>query len=165
MRDKRQCVIINAMPIAFRRLLVAALLYAIVFSVLALFHDYPQLRAHLQKVRQHNSIAEQRQWLQLFYFVNEAGSGIKFFFSSNEKYMYHYPSPSHVLASRKAQALKGNWKMQMLVAHMHRNGEFAPKDLEESLRWLYLAREHAPSEKEAQAVEKIIKQVNAAATQ
>ena len=142
------------------RSLAAAILYGSILALLGTVHDYPQLRAHLQKVRVHDATAERRQWLTLFYLVNEAGSGMKYFMSGNERYMVHYPSPSHLLAGRKARALAGEWEMQMQVARMYYFGEFAPQDLAESLHWLYLAHDNAPSPEQAKVVAELISQIS-----
>lgn len=97
----------RARPASFlRRLLRAALIYGVTLALLGAIHDYPQLRAHLHKSRTHDPIAEKRQWLALFYFVNEAGSGLKFLFTGDEKHMAHFPSPSHIAAARRAKALR-----------------------------------------------------------
>lgn len=147
------------MRAACYRLFIAALVYALVFSALAALHDYPQLRRHMHKVRLHDPIAEQRQWLGLFYLVNEAGSGIKFFLTGNERYMAHYPSASHLLAARTARALGGDRDAQLLLARMYYRGESAPRDLAASLQWLRAARDSTASEAQRQEIGGIIERV------
>jgi len=115
------------------RLTVAVVLYLLLVGVFSLLHDYPQFRAQLNTLRQHNVVAKERLWLNVFYFINEAGSGLKFLLTANEKHMRHYPSPSHILAARLARAANGGWEDRMLVARMYYHGEYAPQNKEESL--------------------------------
>ncbi|MCH9704751.1 MAG: hypothetical protein K0U15_01320 [Proteobacteria bacterium] len=84
----------------------AVLIYSAIFLFLSALHDYPRVRTQMHKVRLHDTIAERRQWLTFFYFVNEAGSGIKFMLTGNERYFAYFPSPSHLQAARLARALR-----------------------------------------------------------
>ena len=145
-----------------RRFFAAALIYGTMFAALGALHDYPQLRKQMHKVRMHDAVAERRQWLVLFYLVNEAGSGIKFLFTGNERYMAHYPSPSHILAARTARAEGGNFDMQIEVARMHFFGQFAPRDMDRSMYWLERAEKIAATPAQTQRVAKLLEEVTTA---
>ena len=132
---------------ALNRLAFAGIIYALLISVFSSLHDYPQFRAQLQKLRDRDSISEERLWLNTFYFINEAGSGLKFFLTADEKHMRYYPSPSHILAARRGRAKNGNWEAQILVSRMYYFGDNAPRDIKESLFWLRAAHETAPPER------------------
>lgn len=147
----------------WKRFFLAAIIYTSTALVLLYMHDYPQFRAQLQKLRWHDPIAEKRQWLNTFYFINEAGSGIKFFLTGNEKHMAHFPSPSHLLASRQAKALAGDWEMQVAVARMYYFGEFIDKNHHEALRWLQIAYQNSPPS-EQENLTAIIQEVTAEMT-
>lgn len=143
----------------FFRLLMAVMIYTGIIAALSALHDYPQLRGQINKVRLHDREAEKRQWLMLFYLFNEAGSGLRYFLTGNERHLAHYPSPSHLFAARKKRARAGDWEMQMEVARMHYLGNGAPRDLAETLRWLHIARDNAPSEAHEKFVSEIIAQI------
>lgn len=150
------------MPVFFRRFLAAALIYGLVFSFLATLHDYPQLRYQLHKTRLHDPATEKRQWLLFFYLINEAGSGLKFLLTGDERHMAYFPSASHILAAREAKALGGDFHMQIKVAKMHFRGEKTPRNLQKSLYWLRLARDTAPTPQQAQLAAQLLERVSAA---
>ena len=83
-------------PRPFLRGCFAALIYLGIVLIFGALHDYPQFRAHIQQVREHREVAERRQWLNLFYFINEAGSGIKYTMTGNRRHMRHYPTTEYL---------------------------------------------------------------------
>ena len=127
-----------------RRALSAVVIYAAVVWVLASVHDYPQFLGQLHQFRLGGEIAARRPWLNLFYFINEAGSGIKFLLTGNERHMRFYPSPGHLFASRLARAAGGDWRMQYDVGRMYFVGQGTEIDRREGMFWLRLALDNAP---------------------
>lgn len=140
---------------------MALLIYSCLFGFFGILHDYPQLRQQMKKVRQHDPIAERRQWLTFFYLINEAGSGLKFLLTGNEKYMRDYPSHRYLLAQRTAQAQQGDWQVQMQVARMYYEGTGSERNLQQCLHWLYVARDHAATAQQRQITEEAIAFVEA----
>ena len=128
-----------------RKFITALAFYVLFASILAVLHDYPQSFGILETSRHDKETAKRQRWLSLLYFLNEAGSGIKFLFTGNERYMVYYPSPSHIVANRLAHAQKGNWRAQLKLGKMYLSGEFVPVDIQESLTWLQLAKNNAPA--------------------
>ena len=105
-------------------LTVAALSGA--FLILDAVHDYPQTRLYINNLRNDDSTTKQRPWLLGFYFLNEAGSGLKFLITGKEKHMAHYPSPTHIVAARleKAETAIGRrnyyWQKCIITVNMCR---------------------------------------------
>ncbi len=88
---------------AKRMLRAAVVLAGVVFAV-ASVHDYPATRRQLDLIRTGDEIAQKRPWIVVFFFLNEAGNGVKFFLTGNEKHMAHYPSDSYMeMRRRRAQ--------------------------------------------------------------
>lgn len=137
------------------RLTVASAMYLLLIWVFSSLHDYPQFREQQQKLRKHDLIAQERPWLNLFYFVNEAGSGLKFILTGDEKHMQHFPSPSHILAARQARAASGDWRARLQLSRMYYFGEYAPQDHEMALYWLRAAHEAAAPERRGEIQELI----------
>lgn len=137
-------------PRYFSRAVAAVAVYLIVVGIFSLLHDYPQFRSKLQQRRDGDVVVLQRPWLNIFYFINEAGSGIKFLLSGDEKHMRHYPSPSHLLAAREGRASNGDWQAQLALFHMYYVGNMAPQDREQAMYWLQEAQKNAPPQQQAE---------------
>ena len=146
----------------FFRFNVALFFYGLFFTALGVLHDYPQLRKNLHDLRHYDQRVAERQWLGLFYLVNEAGSGLKFLLTGDEYHLQHYPSPSHLLAARTARANNGDWQAQLQLARMHFAGEHTAKDNDQSLYWLQQAKLNAPAAQGVK-IDTLIKQVSRAA--
>ena len=128
-------------------LTVAALSGA--FLILDAVHDYPQTRLYINNLRNDDSTTKQRPWLLGFYFLNEAGSGLKFLITGKEKHMAHYPSPTHIVAARLEKAENGDWQAQLLLAKMYHNGQYVPQSSGKTLYWLNASLQTAPPEQQA----------------
>ncbi len=126
------------------RALLAVFSCATAGTILLNLHDYPQTLNFAVKAMRGDEGAQTRRWRGIFYFFNEAGSGIKFFVTGNEKYMAHFPSPSHIVASRTARAEGGDWQAQILLAQMYQNGEWVKQDDKKSRQWQTRARQTMP---------------------
>lgn len=90
------------------RLIVASLSLAGVLLAAAVAHDYPVTRRQIDLIRSGDQNATERPWIAVFFFFNEAGSGLKYLLTGNEKHMRHYPTTAFIkekrLARRKAAA-------------------------------------------------------------
>lgn len=140
---------------------VALFFYGLVFTFFGAIHDYPQLRNIFADLRVYDERVSQRQWLGLFYFANEAGSGIKFFLTGDEYYLRHYPSSSHLLAARLTRAKSDDWQTQLQLAQMYLTGTHTAKDNNSGLYWLRQAKANAPDTDTEEKIELLIKKVAA----
>ena len=136
-----------------KRMLRAAVVLAGVLGAVAFVHDYPATRNQIDLIRSGEPEAAQRPWLAVFFFLNEAGNGLKFFLTGNEKHMRHYPSGSHLLARREARAKNGGWRAQMELARRYYSGDGAPKDEAAAALWLRRAHQNAPPKHQPQIAE------------
>ncbi len=84
-----------------KRCVSTAFMFLLFTYILASIHDYPLTRQQINKIRIGDPVAVKRQWLQFFYFINEAGSGIKYKISGNPKHMRHYPSLEYLEQQQK----------------------------------------------------------------
>ena len=141
-----------------RRMCRAAVVLSGVLFATASVHDYPTTRRQIDLIRTGDSIAVQKPWIAVFFFLNEFGSGLKFFLTGNEKYMGHYPSASHLHAMHVARAENGGWEAQVEVARRYYFGEGAPQDGDAAMLWLRRALDNAPAANRPQ-IEKIIRGV------
>ena len=99
------------------RLLMAAAALAGAASALNVSHDFQLTRHRFEKMRQGDDETLRRPWLTRFFFINEAGSGLRYMLTGNPRHLEHYPSPRHILADRMARAREtGDWKIHMRVA-------------------------------------------------
>ncbi len=131
---------------ALRVFMAVAALSGVLFSVAAV-HDYPATRNQINLIRAGDTEAARRPWIAMFYFINEAGSGVKFFITGNEKHMRHYPSVSHLQARRTARADAGDWRAQSSLARGFYYGENGQeRDAAAALHWLLRALQTAPEE-------------------
>lgn len=123
-------------------------MFALAVSVLVLLHvhDYPQTIHYYESAARGENARQFPRWRVVFSFFNEAGSGLKFLATNNEKYMIHFPSPSHIVASRTARAESGDWRAQMLMARMYARGEWVYMNKAESDKWLARAMTTMPEE-------------------
>ena len=78
-----------------RMILASMILSGVVFS-LASVHDYRITRNQISKIRAGDEIAVQRPWIAVFFFFNEAGSGMKYWLTGNRKHMRHYPHAEYL---------------------------------------------------------------------
>ncbi|MGI9297250.1 MAG: hypothetical protein ACR2QC_05045, partial [Gammaproteobacteria bacterium] len=88
------------------RMLIASFALSGVLLTLGFAHDYPLTRRQIDLIRGGDSIAAARPWIATFYFLNEAGDGIKYMLTGDEKYMRHYPSAAYLWERRIARAKK-----------------------------------------------------------
>lgn len=139
-------------PAAGVRRLLLALAAAVGFTiVLASVHDYPRTRAQLSML----SRGETTSHAALFYFLNEAGSGLKYFLTGNERHLTHFPSRSHQIAQLENLANSGVWQAQAKLGLLYHRGPPEERDADLALRWLRRALENAPAPRRPGIQEKI----------
>lgn len=78
------------------RIFIAVFFFALLVGVLSQVHDYRQTQKQIQLERHNNPTAIERKWIKFFYFINEAGSGIKYTLTGNPKHMRFYPSKAYL---------------------------------------------------------------------
>lgn len=134
----------------FRRRLIRLLMAAVALSgaawALGVSHDFQLTRHRFEKMRQGDPETLRRPWLTRFFFINEAGSGLRFMLTGNPRHLDHYPSPRHILADRMNRAREsGDWKMHMQIAEtLWMRGDPAA-----ALRWADAGAAFAPPEQQA----------------
>ena len=67
------------------RILVATVSLASVLTILGYVHDYSVTRRQIDLIRTGDTIAVERPWIAVFFFFNEAGSGLKYTFNRQRK--------------------------------------------------------------------------------
>lgn len=129
------------------RMLLA--MVTLLFMVLAVsgLHDYSQTRYQLELIRHGNTIAVERPWIVMFYFFNEAGSGLKFLLTGNDKHMRSFPTDSYLYQKQLLRAHDNDWLAQVRVAHRYHNGAGVEQSDNISLYWLRQAVQNAPFRK------------------
>ena len=99
------------------RLLMAAAALAGAASALNVSHDFQLTRHRFEKMREGDAETLRRPWLTRFFFINEAGSGLRYMLTGNPRHLDHYPSQRHILAARMDRAREtGDWKLHMQIA-------------------------------------------------
>ncbi len=124
----------------------------IVFSIMAIWlsaigsvailvnvHDYNQTR-HMMVVASED--ASYPRWIPLFYFLNEAGSGIKYVATQNARHMMYFPTISYIetvqrenFRHTKMRAKEGDWCSQLDLVHLYLNGVGNNADIYQATRW------------------------------
>ena len=128
------------------RILMAAAALAGVASALNASHDFQLTRHRFEKMRQGDAETLRRPWLTRFFFINEAGSGLRFMLTGDPRHLNHYPSPRHILAGRMTRARQtGDWKQHMRIAETL----WLQGDPATALRWADASAELAPEEHQA----------------
>ena len=128
------------------RLLMAAAALAGAASALNVSHDFQLTRHRFEKMRQGDPETLRRPWLTRFFFINEAGSGLRYMLTGNPRHLDHYPSPRHILADRMTRAREtGDWKQHMRIAETL----WLQGDPASALRWADVAADLAPEEHHA----------------
>ncbi len=141
---------LHAVGILALRLLVVAVATAGFAAVLGQIHDYPQTRQAISDFKNGDGLL----WLVGFYFVNEAGSGIKYELTGNERHLGYFPRTEgsgdgedsrrdYQLALYGARA--GDWGEQVRVSHMLALGWGVETDLAGTVEW-YLRSERSAIE-------------------
>ena len=109
-------------------------------TVLKDIHDYPQTRHAISNYEYGDGLL----WVVMFYFVNEAGSGIKYALTGNERHFDHYPRMSidtnTVTASREYEialfeSQRGDWREQVRLSHLLSLGWGIPQDIQTAVHW------------------------------
>lgn len=130
----------------FFRLLMAAAALAGAAWALGVSHDFQLTRHRFEMMRQGDPETLRRPWLTRFFFLNEAGSGLRYMLTGNPRHLDHYPSPRHILADRmnRARELR-DWKQHMQIAEtLWMQGDPAA-----ALRWADASAQLAPPEHQA----------------
>lgn len=141
---------LHAARILVLRVLLQAVAVALFVVALGWVHDYPQTK---QAISNYNS-GDDLLWKVTFFFINEAGSGIKYELTGDERHLGHYPRMDFDRSGREARrvfetalfaARMGDWEEQLRVGHLYALGWGVEKDLDATLRW-YLASERTAND-------------------
>lgn len=127
------------------RMLIASVALGGVLTTLGFAHDYPVTRRQIDKIRNGDIIAVERPWIATFFFLNEAGDGMKYMFTGDRKYMRFYPSETYLLERRLARAEKNQWRILEGIAMRYRRGEGVSQNNAQALLWMRRARDIAPA--------------------
>ena len=81
---------------AYKQALALTIFLALI-GVLSQVHDYPRTQryialAWLDAPLPSDMTARPARWTPIFFFFNEAGSGIKYALTADEKHLRHYPT-------------------------------------------------------------------------
>ena len=128
------------------RMLVAFFALAGVLTVVGYAHDYPLTRRQVDLIRSGDAIAANRPWIAVFFFLNEAGDGMKYMLTGNEKYMRHYPSTAYLLERQRARAENNRWRQQEWLAMRYRSGDGVLQNDALALSLMRRARKNAPAD-------------------
>lgn len=134
----------------YLRLLILRLAICVTASaglivILTQVHDYSQTRQAYFDYLNGDGLV----WVIGFYFINEAGSGIKYAITGNERHLGYFPRSDIVTAAgdpersyREATvgAAAGDWQAQLQVSHFHAIGWGRAVDNEQAKNW-YLRSE------------------------
>ena len=131
------------------RMLIASLALAGVLIVLGFAHDYSATRAQIDLIRQGDQRSVERPWIAAFYFLNEAGDGMKYMLTGNDKYMWHYPTAAYLLERELQNADRNRWRIMEHLAIRYRNGDGVLQNNAIALHWLRRTRETAPAAEHA----------------
>lgn len=136
---------LHAARILVLRVLLQAVAVALFVVALGWVHDYPQTK---QAISNYDS-GDDLLWKVSFFFVNEAGSGIKYELTGDKRHLGHFPRMDADRSGREARrvfetalfaARMGDWEEQLRVGHLFALGWGTDKNLDATLRW-YLASE------------------------
>ena len=130
------------------RILVATVSLASVLTILGYVHDYSVTRRQIDLIRTGDTIAVERPWIAVFFFFNEAGSGLKYMLTGNEKHMRHYPTNAYLWEKRLDQMQRNLWRTQERVARRYRADNTA-QSRPRALSVMRLAAKNAPAENRA----------------
>lgn len=114
--------------------------YAAAIGVLAVAHDYPQTIRAISEQRA--DPYGRRPWLPFFYFVNEAGSGIKYELTGDPRHFRHFPS-SRYFRDRfyrdKEGAENGALASQLRLGYYYMRGSGVARDYQRAAFWASVA--------------------------
>ena len=131
----------------FMLLLVAVLGF---ISLMTWVHDYPQTKQAIINYEFGDGLL----WVVAFYFVNEAGSGIKYELTGDLRHLGYFPridtdrtgrDPRRDFEIALYSAEQGDWEEQLRVSHLIALGWGEERNLAESARW-YLKSEKTAKE-------------------
>lgn len=139
---------LHAVKILVLRLAIMLVAVAGFIGLLSWVHDYPQTRQAISDYE----FGDGMLWLVSFYFINEAGSGIKYEITGNPRHLGHYPRMDFDRTGHGSrrdyevalyEAQKGIWKEQLRVSHMYALGWGVDKDMAQAAEWYQAAEQQA----------------------
>jgi hypothetical protein len=112
-------------------------------GILLRMHDYPQTVQSLVEVKEGRSYSS---FLPVFYFFNEAGSGLKYSLTGNPRHFRFFPTLEFIREKRLefigrmlTNAVAGNWCAQLKVSSLYAGAKGYELDSEKANRWFTLA--------------------------
>ena len=118
----------------------ALVAYAATIGVLASVHDYPQTIRAISEYRA--DPYARRPWLPFFYFVNEAGSGIKYELTGDARHFRHFPSSRYFrdrFYQAKTEAENGAMTSQLRLGYYYLRGSGVARDARRAAFWTSVA--------------------------
>ena len=122
----------------------ALVAYAATIGVLASVHDYPQTIRAISEYRA--DPYARRPWLPFFYFVNEAGSGIKYELTGDARHFRHFPSPRYSrdrFYQAKTEAENGAMTSQLRLGYYYLRGSGVARDARRAAFWASVAAQRS----------------------
>ena len=157
MRGQEKQLARRPLPSSIVRLALAGMVLGGLVLTLVNVHDYSTTRRQINLIRQGDETAVQRPWIAMFFFFNEAGSGMKYKLTGNSKHMRHYPTYAYLYELQTARARNNQWHAQMLLAKRFYIGATVDKNQQTAILWLQRALENAPPA-ERPAIVKLLQQ-------
>ena len=121
-------------------------------AILHSVHDYPQTR----HVAVGFAAGERPGWQVAFYFLNEAGAGLRYAVTGNTRHMHHFPSEKFLREAFRADfdrlrtlAYQGGISAQIRLAEMYRSGIGVMPDGERASFWFAVVSLRAEENEDA----------------
>lgn len=139
---------LHALRVLFFRFLVVAVSGAGFAFVLGQVHDYPQTRQAINDYEHGDGLF----WVIAFYFVNEAGSGIKYEITGDADHFGYFPrsdidrtgiAPRRQYDLALLNATQGDWREQLRLSHFLVLGWGVDLDPMEAARWYAVSEQRA----------------------
>ena len=139
---------LRPLRVLFLRFAILAVAATGFLAILMWVHDYPQTRQAISNYH----FSDGMLWFVMFYFINEAGSGIKYEITGDKSHLVHYPRMDLDRTGRSSRrdfelamygAKNGDWQEQLRVSHLYALGWGVEKNLGDSILWYQTAKETA----------------------
>ena len=122
------------------RTIILSLTTFLFVATLSRVHDYSQTR---QAIADYHS-GDYPLWTIIFYLFNEAGSGVKFALTGDQKHMRYFPRKDNAAGGRYSLrdyelallgSQQGDWREQLHLSHLIAIGWGTQVDMAEALHW------------------------------
>ena len=131
----------------------------IFYLIMVNLHDYRQTRQALLEYKNNTNIL----FPVIFYFINEAGSGIKYAFTHNERHLAYFPITDNDSGSASSSeieyelavinATNNDWREQVRLSHILALGWGTKINIVKALEWYFTSKETATDKNELEAWE------------